>query len=104
MLATASLSKEYIGSANFVDVDGNSPPAWFGIEWVPNYRGRPTRVGERLPTPNLIFLTDKGEYMCTVTGAFNSYNHALNVIREVKGDKGRYQASVERRECAGSQV
>lgn len=105
MLAMSGLSKEYIGAANFVDVDANLPPEWYwdmvkkaGFQW----EGHTT--GKRLWTPNIIFLTNTGEYMCTVSGSFNTYNHALNIIREVKALNGRYQAATERRECPGNTV
>ena len=85
MLASSKLSKAYIETANFVNVDSSGPPDWYqkmtkksGVNWMlSGSRGH-------LYTPGLVFLTDKGDYMCTLTGVFNNYTHALNLIREVK--------------------
>lgn len=105
MLASSKLSKTYIDTANFVDVDAAVPPDWYwamnkksGFQWV--------QGGKRLWRPSLIFLTSKGEYMCTLTGIFNNYTHALNVIREVKAlsENAIDRVSKEFRDCPGNPI
>ena len=107
MLASSNLSKTYIETANFVNVDSSAPPAWYGemtrasgVNWMHS-----SPRGD-LYRPGLVFLTHKGEYMCTLTGIFNNYTHALNLIREVKVLS---QDTAERvppkfRDCPGSQI
>ena len=107
MLASSKLSKAYIETANFVNVDSSGPPDWYqkmtkmsGVNWM--------LIGSRghLYTPGLVFLTDKGEYMCTLTGVFNNYTHALNLIREVKvlNQDSAGRVSQQFRDCPGSQI
>ena len=107
MLASSNLSKAYIETANFVNVDSHAPPVWYqemtkksGVDWMPS--------GPRgdLYRPGLVFLTNKGEYMCTLTGVFNNYTHALNLIREVKvlNRDTADRVSNEFRDCPGSQT
>ena len=54
----------------------------------------------------MIFLTSKGDYLCTVTGGLNTANHGINVAREVKKkfSSGSVQPSKERIECPGANV
>ena len=107
MLASSNLSKAYIETANFVNVDSHAPPAWYqemtkksGVNWVHR-----SSTG-RLSRPGLVFLTSKGEYMCTLTGVFNNYTHALNLIREVKvlNQDTADRVSQTFRSCPGSQI
>ena len=107
MLASSNLSKAYIETANFVNVDASIPPDWYqkmtkqsGVNWM---RGGPTGP---LYRPGLVFLTNTGEYMCTLTGVFNNYTHALNLIREVKvlNQDAAVRVSQEFRDCPGSQI
>ena len=107
MLASSNLSKAYIETANFVNVDSNAPPVWYremtkksGVNWVLS------GSGGRLYRPSLVFLTNKGEYMCTLTGVFNNYTHALNLIREVKvlNQDTADRVSQTFRSCPGSQI
>lgn len=107
MLASSNLSKTYIETANFVNVDSSGPPVWYqemtkksGVNWMLS--------GSRgdLYRPGFVFLTNKGEYMCTMTGIFNNYTHALNLIREVKvlSQDATNRVSREFRDCPGSQI
>ncbi len=107
MLASSNLSRAYIETANFVNVDANVPPVWYwemtkksGVNWM---RGGPKGP---LYRPGLVFLTNTGKYMCTLTGVFNNYTHALNLIREVKvlSQDTADRVSQNFRDCPGSQV
>jgi len=103
MLATRRLSEAYIPSANFTNVDANAPPKWYkernakaGFTW--------TQVSARgnLHRPSFIFLTNEGQYMCTLNGVFNNYTHALNVLNGVKDLQ--LQPSLEYKDCPGATV
>lgn len=105
MLATSRLYDQYAPTANFVNVDAWVPPEWYlsktkesGFDWV-NVGGR-----GRLWSPGLVFLTDKGEYMCTMTGVFNNYTHAENIINGIKAQGRDYKKSSHQKECEGARV
>ena len=106
MLASRTLSDHYLGTANYVNVDAAVPPDWYldmnkksGFSWTDGSYGN-----KRLWAPAFVFLTNRGEYMCTMRGMFNNYTHALNLINGIKARNRVYAPSPTQRDCPAEPI